>query len=873
MKGRKNVKSKVLISVLLGVACVFPCLMFISSVDLKDIENPVTYISKTNSKNILNDTYEIKKWEDVILEKNEQQQILFDGGNGTVGNPFLISTPEQLAFMSYIETNYISTPTASFTGRMDQSLRNPNLPEEYTQLEYLESSGSEYINTGFTTATCDGFEIEFATAGIGNVNSYGLNGIFGCNGTDDDVKIWYRYEKGDFSCYIQTSGVEIPVNDVADWHKIKYEKPTVYLNDEAVGEHAIESTKSGMPLGLFSVLNKNGSSGFQSKSKVKSLKLYNEGTLVQDLVPCYQSKTFTFGMYDLVSGNFFKNLSSTGSFNGAKSIRNKNTYYKLTKDIYLNDGKLSVTEDTDENATRPYKLVYSGDQDGVLYQWSPMNAPSGVSGYSAVFNFNGHRISGMYIDSTEDYQGFIGNSTVSLKNGYFENFVVFGGKYTGGICGRLYAGPTISDLIVDGSVVANGEYAGIVQAKAEAGMSLLNILSRGFIYGQSYVGGVLGLGTQQINLKRCTNEATIIGTGDFVAGVCGSSGNGSSGGETSYCKNTGDIKSPGNFVAGVIANQRGGKFSNCTNFGDVHGSEHTGGVAGYIANVTTISDCVNYGDVNGTTYTGGVLGERNTSHNGSEKNLTNFGNVAGASIVGGVTGAGFGINFKNKGKVTGVSVVGGLVGRGRVSYGENHGIVKGTSSNIGGCVGIMSGSTMQFTCNFGNVFGGSSVAGLIGYQQGNADVISCDNHGNVYGTGDYVSSLVARQGGTASYLNISNCANYGKITGKTNVRIFFCTKNDGIITIEKCINTGQITSDETKAETLVNLFGNATFNNCLSYSYFNGVKKNLYTGDDFSKFCFDERKNMIFLKDKITQHFLTYDIDEDFFTRYNFVKL
>ena len=149
----------------------------------------------------------------------------------------------------------------------------------------------------------------------------------------------------------------------------------------------------------------------------------------------------------------------------------------------------------------------------------------------------------------------------------------------------------------------------------------------------------------------------------------------------------------------------------------------------------------------------------------------------------------------------------------------------------------------------------------------------CDNYGNIYGE-KTVSSLVSfHYGGTASYLNISNCANYGKITGKTNVRIFFCSKQNGKVTIENCINTGVVKSDETKAETLVNLFGNATFINCISSSYFNGVKKNLYIGDNFKEFCFDERKNMIFLKDKITQHFLTYDVDEDFFTRYNFIKL
>ena len=138
-------------------------------------------------------------------------------------------------------------------------------------------------------------------------------------------------------------------------------------------------------------------------------------------------------------------------------------------------------------------------------------------------------------------------------------------------------------------------------------------------------------------------------------------------------KSTGTIK-----WAGVVGHMYGGTIQNCGNLSNVTEiSEYAGGVVAYARHAETgrliISDCWNGGTITGKSYTGGVAGyiaQVSASNQMSVTGAVNFGTVKSSepnSIAGGIVG---GINSNvivedvyNGGIVSGKAAAAGIVGK------------------------------------------------------------------------------------------------------------------------------------------------------------------------------------------------------------------
>ena len=116
-------------------------------------------------------------------------------------------------------------------------------------------------------------------------------------------------------------------------------------------------------------------------------------------------------------------------------------------------------------------------------QWTPIGSDS----FADTFDGGGHTISGLYINSTDDYQG------------------LFGAVDTSG---------TVKNLGVDGTVSGNEFVGGVVGCN---GGRVTNCYNTGNVSGSNYVGGVVGynfFGT----VTNCYNTGNISG-GNYVGGV------------------------------------------------------------------------------------------------------------------------------------------------------------------------------------------------------------------------------------------------------------------------------------------------------------------------------------------------------------------
>ena len=179
--------------------------------------------------------------------------------------------------------------------------------------------------------------------------------------------------------------------------------------------------------------------------------------------------------------------------------------------------------------------------------WYPIGTNSNK--YTGTFDGNGHTISGLYIDSDDDYQGLFG-----------------------------YVSGTVKDLSVSGSVKGNDYVGGVVGWNDG---SVINCAFSGSVSGSDHVGGVVG--DNGGTVENCYNTGSVSGVSP-VGGVVGQNS-----GSVKNCYNIGEVS--GNYVGGVVG-YNDGNVENCYNTGKVTGSSDysfIGGVVGY--NITTVTGC------------------------------------------------------------------------------------------------------------------------------------------------------------------------------------------------------------------------------------------------------------------------------------------
>lgn len=173
----------------------------------------------------------------------------------------------------------------------------PLLPDGYTQLEYIESTGSQYIDTGIkpndTTRVI--FDCCFpsqssaawlfgARAGT-YVNTYNFlttNGL-------------YRSDYGN-----ESGGT--PFDFSEDRFEIDKNGPVTYINGKIKDQSSEQKFSSALNLYLFGN-NNNGVVQGQCKAKGFKSKIYNDGGIVRDYIPC-KNQSGVAGLYDLVDLKF-----------------------------------------------------------------------------------------------------------------------------------------------------------------------------------------------------------------------------------------------------------------------------------------------------------------------------------------------------------------------------------------------------------------------------------------------------------------------------------------------------------------------------------------------------------------------------------------
>lgn len=238
----------------------------------------------------------------------------------TFGQVAFSNVPETIDISWMVDGNVYSQSTCEYGG--DVIL--PDAPTKrghtfvgwrrnYVELEYLESTGTQYIDTGIVADERTEAEIEFQDA-------IGILFMATAGGWDSaNFGIVFSDTKGVVHFYMNCDGYtdypfskENPLTG-----NIKLLLSGVYLNDKAltITQGAIPSAtafSTKYPIYLFA--QNNGATVLPSSKtvKIKYFKLWKDSVLVQDFIPVLDPDGVPC-MYDRVTDSFFYN-QGTGQF-------------------------------------------------------------------------------------------------------------------------------------------------------------------------------------------------------------------------------------------------------------------------------------------------------------------------------------------------------------------------------------------------------------------------------------------------------------------------------------------------------------------------------------------------------------------------------
>lgn len=216
------------------------------------------------------------------------------------------------------------------------------LPSNYTQVEYIQSSGTQYIDTGYL-AKGDlkvVTDIEYTSTISGNQFIYG-----GRNTSTSKVNALLVSNNGSrFRNDYNTSNTNATPNIsnlVTKWH-IEKDKGALTITSsdgQTITKNITNSNfVSDYNVWIFTVNNAGNTLNLASY-KLYSFKMYDNDVLKRDFIPCYRNSDNEVGLYDIVNNEFYTN-KGTGTFNKGSDVPSQEQL--LFSGVVKNSGDISL---------------------------------------------------------------------------------------------------------------------------------------------------------------------------------------------------------------------------------------------------------------------------------------------------------------------------------------------------------------------------------------------------------------------------------------------------------------------------------------------------------------------------------------------------
>ena len=220
---------------------------------------------------------------------------------------------------------YGTLPTPTRTGYTFQGWSL--LPEGYTQVEYIASTngGGQYINTGITPNNNIAIEVD----GYTNVSRsiYGTQSAINATGVTAGVMAFdYRTTSTRFNSNIV----------IGERHVFKQDRNKLYVDGNLIHEWADVTFSSPYQMFLFGrSSSEDGTLKDFGNTIIYRARIWSNGTLVRDFIPCIDDSTGKAGMYELVEGVFYGNAGQNDFSYGSSTYLTSSTIVSTTNNHTL----------------------------------------------------------------------------------------------------------------------------------------------------------------------------------------------------------------------------------------------------------------------------------------------------------------------------------------------------------------------------------------------------------------------------------------------------------------------------------------------------------------------------------------------------------
>ena len=229
------------------------------------------------------------------------------------------------------------------------------LPDEYQEVEYIESTGTQYIDTKYVPNKDTEIKANVAFMEKTDIlQQFGVITNLGISGKAKYSRRHFGVFENMLTCFKTTlsSGGDVRLTYNNNFHEYYLSNTTAKIDDTSATPAT--TSNSNVTFTLFarnSYTNTGGSAKISNyaKAKLKTFKIYENSILIMDLVPCYRKSDNIIGLYDTVNDVFYTN-AGTGTFTKGNDI-------KPTPDNPIEVESVGdlVTDENDENYGK-YKI-------------------------------------------------------------------------------------------------------------------------------------------------------------------------------------------------------------------------------------------------------------------------------------------------------------------------------------------------------------------------------------------------------------------------------------------------------------------------------------------------------------------------------------
>ncbi len=224
---------------------------------------------------------------------------------------FYITTPVNSA---YCKNSYWARPAFTLPDvlKIDE---NGNVHKvRYTRLSYIESTGTQYIDTGFAPNQNTSFEMDFD---FSTANNSGNIHILSANDADKFFAFRANTDFTAFQARYYNAGLQnIPMNgSIYGRHKVKRQKNQISVDDGTALVQSTGTFQVSRNLTIFCLRSSTATAENFTTMKLYSFKLWDGDDLIRDMIPVKRNYDGAIGMYDNINKKFYAN-AGTGTFNG-----------------------------------------------------------------------------------------------------------------------------------------------------------------------------------------------------------------------------------------------------------------------------------------------------------------------------------------------------------------------------------------------------------------------------------------------------------------------------------------------------------------------------------------------------------------------------